>query len=379
MNTGPLQGINVIDLSRLAPGPYATMLLADLGADVTVVLGGRAGIPALALRRGKREIVLDLKSEAGRAALHELVKTADVVVEGFRPGAAARAGAGYEELAAINPGLIYCSVTGYGQSGPLAQAPGHDINYLAIGGLLGAMETPLTPPIPPFNVVGDFAGGGLLAAFGITAALVERQRSGKGQAVDVSMVDGVISMMAMVNREFDTPVIPKGRPGLMTGAAPFYRCYLCRDGRYVAVGAVEDRFFADLWKGLGLPEPVPAHMEPAEWPQMSERFATIFATRDRDQWGTAFEGTQACVTPVLDPHEATHHEHNCARESFGADGNTAAVPRFSRTPGRAGDPAKADTTEEVLREAGLDEDLIARVLDSGSGARPDGLVTWPPY
>jgi alpha-methylacyl-CoA racemase len=379
MNAGPLHGIKVIDLSRLAPGPYATMLLADLGADVTVVLGGRAGIPALALRRGKREIVLDLKSDAGRTALHELVKTADVIVEGFRPGAAARAGAGYEELAAINPSLVYCSVTGYGQRGPLAQAPGHDINYLAIGGLLGALETPLTAPIPPFNVVGDFAGGGLLAAFGILAALVERQRSGQGQQVDVSMVDGVISMMAMVNREFDTAVIPKGKPGLMDGAAPFYRCYLCKDGRYVAVGAVEDRFFADLWKGLGLPEPVPAHMEPDQWPQMSERFAAVFASRDRDDWGTAFAGTQACVTPVLDPHEAVWHEHNRARASFEADGSPAPVPRFSRTPGLTGKSAEHDSTEEVLREAGLNEDLIASVLNAGAGARPDGLTTWPPY
>jgi alpha-methylacyl-CoA racemase len=379
MKTGPLQGIRVVDLSRLAPGPYATMLLADLGADVIVVLGGRAGIPALALRRGKREIVLDLKSDAGRTALHELVKTADVVVEGFRPGAAARAGAGYEELAAINPGLVYCSVTGYGQSGPLAQVPGHDINYLAIGGLLGALETPHTAPIPPFNVVGDFAGGGLLAAFGITAALVERQRSGLGQMVDVSMVDGVISMMAMVNREFDTPVIPKGRPGLMDGAAPFYRCYRCRDGRYVAVGAVEDRFFADLWLGLGLAEPVPPHMEPAEWPQMSEKFAAIFASRGRDEWSAAFEGSQACVTPVLDPREATRHEHNKSREAFEANGKSAAVPRFSRTPGRAGERAEANVTETVLREAGLDEELITRVLEGGAGARPDGLTTWPPY
>ncbi|WP_181782545.1 CaiB/BaiF CoA transferase family protein [Pseudonocardia pini] len=376
---GPLEGITVIDLSRLAPGPYGTMLLADLGADVVTVLGGRAGIPALALRRGKREIVLDLKSEAGRAALHGLVRRADVLVEGFRPGAAERMGAGYEELSALNPGLVYCSVTGYGQDGPLAHAPGHDINYLALAGLLGALESPGRVPVPPFNVVGDFAGGGLLAAFGICAALVERQRSGRGQRIDANMVEGTVSLMAMVLRDFGSPVVPRGEKGLMDGAAPFYRCYRCADDRYVSVGAVEDRFFAALWTGLGLPAPVPPHMDPVTWPAMSTTFEEVFATRTRDEWAEALDGTEACVAPVLDPCEARENAHLRARRAFESDGSPAPVPRFSRTPGVAGEDPAVDTTVDVLEEFGVPADVIAAAVAAGSGAAPDGLVTWPPY
>lgn len=355
------------------------MLLADLGADVIVVLGGRAGIPALALRRGKREIVLDLKSEYGRAALHELVRKADVLIEGFRPGAAERMGAGYEELAAINRRLVYCSVTGYGQDGPLAQAPGHDINYLAVAGLLGGLESPGKCPVPPFNVVGDFAGGGMLAAFGICAALVERQSSGQGQKIDVSMVDGTISLMAMVMRDFGTPLIPRHAEGLMDGAAPFYRCYRCSDDRYVAVGAVEDRFFAALWAGLGMSGPVPQHMDPKAWPQMSEQFEARFASKGRDEWARVFAGTEACVAPVLDPDEARTNAHLVARRAFEPDGSPAPVPRFSRTAGVAGDDPSHDATVEVLTEFGAEPDLVARVVAAGPGATPDGLVTWPPY
>jgi alpha-methylacyl-CoA racemase len=355
------------------------MLLADAGADVTVVLGGRAGIPAVALRRGKREIVLDLKSEAGQAVLHELVKTADVVLEGFRPGVAGRMGASYEQLLAINPRIIYCSVTGYGQYGPLAQAPGHDINYLAIAGLLGALETSDAAPKPPFNVVGDFAAGGLLAAFGIAAALVERERSGKGQAIDVSMVDGAISLAAMVNREFGTPVNPRRAEGLMDGAAPFYRCYKCRDGRYIAVGAAEDRFFINLWEALDLGTPVPPHMEPSRWPEMKELFEAKFLTRTRDEWVEVFERVETCVTPVLDPEEARTHPHNAARGAFLPEGSPAPVPRFSRTPGLAGVDQTEDLTQKVLAEAGIDQALIDTAIAVGSGATPDGMVKWPPY
>jgi alpha-methylacyl-CoA racemase len=376
---GPFNGIKVLDLSRLAPGPYATMLLADLGAEVVSVLGGRAGAPAQAVRRGKREIVLDLKSEPGQRVLTAMVKAVDVIVEGFRPGAARRVSASYEELSAINPRIVYCSVTGYGQDGPLAQSAGHDINYLAISGLLGGMETPRDWPRPPFNIVGDFAGGGLLAAFGIAAALVERDRSGQGQAIDVSMVDGVISLMAMINRDYGTAVLPVGEEGLTTGASPFYRCYQCGDGRYVAVGAAEDRFFANLWTGLGMELPVPIHLDPTAWTELSARIAARFLTRSRDEWARVFEGTDSCVTPVLNPHEAREHPHNIARGAFEADGASAPVPRFSRTPGVAGRDGGCDQTATVLREYGLDEALIAEVVHAGSGAAPDGLVKWPPY
>jgi alpha-methylacyl-CoA racemase len=344
-----------------------------------VVLGGRAGTPAPSLRRGKREIVLDLKSGPGRAALHALVRTADVVLEGFRPGAAARSGAGYDELSAVNPRLVYCSVTGYGQDGPWAQSAGHDINYLALGGLLGAMQTPTDPPRPPFNLVGDLAGGGMLAAVGILAALVERNRSGRGQAVDVAMVDGVVSLMAMVTHDWGSAMIPGGEPGLMDGGAPFYRCYRCADGRYLAVGAVEDRFFAAFWTGLGLPLPVPAHMDRRCWPEMTADIAAVLRTRTRDAWTEVFAGSDACVSPVLDPGEAPAHAYHVHRGSFGADGSPAVIPRFSRTPGRARPAPQSDATAAVLGGAGLSDDEIGEVLAAGSGARPDGLVKWPPF
>lgn len=378
-NSGPLAGVKVIDLSRLVPGPYASMLLADLGAEVVVVLGGRAGAPNVLLRRGKREVTLDLKSEAGRAALHEMVRTADVVLEGFRPGVAERMGAGYAELSALNPRLIYCSLTGYGSDGPLAQSAGHDINYLALAGVLGAMGTSSGAPRPPFNILADLAGGGLLAAFGIAAALVERNRSGKGQAIDVSMVEGVNSLAVMVHRDFGARHMPRGGDGMLDGGAPFYRCYETRDGRHIAVGAVEDRFFATLWHALGLADPVPPHMEPQRWPELTDRLATTFATRTRDEWAAVFAEVEACVTPVLDPEEARQHPLSMAREMFSEQGAPAPVPRFSRTPGHAAPDPAGDESAQVLRDYGVDEALIERAVAAGSGAASDGLAVWPPY
>ena len=376
---GPLKGIKVIDLSRLVPGPYASMLLADLGADVVVVLGGRAGAPNPSLRRGKREITLDLKSDAGKEALHELVRGADVVLEGFRPGVADRIGAGYEELSALNPRLIYCSLTGYGSDGPMSRDAGHDINYLAVSGVLGAMGTSSGPPRPPFNLLADLAGGGLLAAFGITAALVERDRSGLGQSIDVSMVEGVNSLATMVHRDFGARHVPRGGDGFMDGGAPYYRCYETSDGRHVAVGSVERRFFENLWSTLELDGDAPDQMDPSTWPAMTNAIAAVFRTRTRDDWTKRFADTEACVTPVLDPGEARQLTQSIARNAFAPDGSPAPVPRFSRTPGRAeGDPA-GDESVDVLREAGLEAGLIERATAAGSGAASDGLSQWPPY
>ncbi|MBY6706439.1 CoA transferase [Rhodococcus sp. BP-241] len=378
--TGPLAGIRVIDLSRLVPGPYASMLLADLGADVVTVLGGRAGVPNPSLRRGKREVVLDLKSDSGRAALHELVRTADVLLEGFRPGVADRMGAGYEELAAINPGLIYCSVTGYGSTGPLAQAAGHDINYLALSGVLGAMGTSTGAPRPPFNTLADLAGGGLVAAFGIAAALVERSTSGVGQMIDVGMVEGVNSLAAMVHRDYGMRHVPRGGDGLMDGGAPYYRCYETKDGKFMAVGAIEDRFFHNLWSGLELEGPAPEHMDPIHWPPLTEKFTDVFATRTRDEWASIFDTVDACVTPVLDPEEARAHPQNVFREAFDEVGSPAPIPRFSRTPSRASSarPDHSDTAT-VLRDCGVDDAIVERAVSAGAGALSDGLAEWPPY
>ena len=369
---GPLTGTRIIDLSRLAPGPYASVLLADLGAEVIAVTGGRAGQVPADLSRGKRFVHLNLKEPASRVALHRLVATADVVMESFRPGVADRLGAGYDELSAVNPRLVYCSVTGYEPGGPDAHKAGHDINYLAVTGLLGAVGPADGAPLPPLNLVADMAGGGMLAAFGICAALVERERSGRGQRVDAAMTDGVLSMTQMWLNAWRTPLLPERGLGFTTGAAPFYRCYRCADGRYVAVGAVEDGFFRALWDGLGLPAPYPGQrFDPATWPELARVIGARFAVAPRDEWTTRFAGVDACVSPVLDPAEV-----------LVAGGRPGPVPRFSRTPGvRSPDecPAEgpADATAELLAEAGLSEQELLAVAED---ARRDGAfgLKWPP-
>jgi len=363
---GPLTGIRVIDLSRLAPGPYGSTLLADLGAEVIAITGGRAGQVPADFSRGKRFVHLNLKQPASRAALHKLVVTADVLLEGFRPGVADRMGSGYEELSAINPGLIYCSVTGYAPGGQQQLDAGHDINYLAVTGLLGTMGPADGPPVPPLNLVADFAGGGLLAAFGICAALVERQRSGRGQRIDAAMTDGVLSMMEMWLNAWRTPLLPERGRGFTTGAAPFYRCYECAGGGYVAVGAVEDGFFRNLWDGLGLPQPYPEQrFDPAGWPELARVIGDRFATATRDEWAARFAGKDACVTPVLDPDEVEVSQ-------------LGPVPRFSRTPGeRAPDVGPPDATAEVLAAAGLTEDEVKAIAAEAGVDSPFG-IKWPP-
>ncbi len=256
----PLTGVRVIDMSRNAPGPYCTMLLADLGAEVIVVGGGRAGPPVSSFARGKRFITLDLKAEEGRRALGRLVETADVFVESFRPGVAERLGAGYDALSASNPGLVYCSLTGYGQSGPLAQEAGHDLNYLALSGILGAIGPDDRPPTAPLNLMADFAGGSFVATIGILAALFERVSSGKGQHIDAAMIDGCMSLMTMHYAVWNSKAMPSRGRGLLAGSAPYYRCYRTSDGRYVSVGALEPQFFAALWADLG-EGPAPDQMD----------------------------------------------------------------------------------------------------------------------
>jgi alpha-methylacyl-CoA racemase len=370
---GPLQGIRVLDLTRLAPGPYCTMLLADLGADVVVVGGGRAGLPLPDFSRGKRMISLDLKKPEGRSALQRLVKTADVLIEGFRPGVAARLGAGYEELAGINPQLIYCSLTGYGQSGPMAMQAGHDINYLAISGVLGALGPSGQPPLPPLNIVADFAAGSICAAFAITTALYERERSAKGQFVDVAMIDGCISMMAMYFPIWRTPLMEGPGNGIVSGTAPFYRCYECSDKRYVAFGALERAFFEVLWKKLYV-EPPPDHMNTDEWPDIEAKLTETFKTRTRDQWALEFSGTDACLTPVLAPDEIWSNEQIAARFP-GANGRSVPpMPNLSRTPSRQGSPDLGDLTTDVLKEAGFTDAEIEAASDKSEVL---GL-SWPP-
>ena len=373
---GPIEGVRVLDLTRLAPGPYCTMLLADLGADVVVVGGGRSGLPIPSFSRGKRFISLDMKDAAGQAAFRHLAKDADVVVEGFRPGVAARLGAGYEELSALNRRLIYCSLTGYGQEGPLAQEAGHDINYLALAGVLGAIGLADGPPVAPLNLLADFAGGSLLAAFGIVAALFERERSGRGQCIDSTMIDGCMSMMSMHFADWGSSVLSSRGKGLLTGNAPYYRTYECADGKYVSVGALEDAFFRALWTTLGFAEPLPDHMNEALWPEMERLFGETFLTKTRDQWAETFHGVDACVAPVLAPDEVAAHPHTQARHGGFAKGGVPAAPLFSRTPARAHETGPADETEAVLIEAGMNEADVKAATKNAAGAIKG--LSWPP-
>lgn len=369
---GPLDGVRIVDMSRLAPGPYATMLLSDLGAEVVVVGGGRAGLPLDVVSRGKSFVSLDLKSDAGCRALHRLVAEADVFVESFRPGVAARLGAGYDDLRAVRPDLIYCSLTGYGQSGPMSSEAGHDINYLAITGMLGSMAPQGGPPTIPLNLVADFAGGSLFAALSICAALHERQKSGRGQHLDVAMIDGVRSMMAMQYDMWGTSACPRRGAGMMNGAAPFYRCYECADGRYVAVGALESQFFAALWRTLGLGDP-PAQYPRTEWPGIERTLAREFATRPRDEWAEIFRGTHACVSPVLDPDEVDADPHMLHRHGRWPEG-VPPVPVLSRTPSIAGPNDRTDRTAQVLAGLGMTAKDIAAAHDT---TKPAGLTAWP--
>lgn len=371
----PLSGVRVIDMSRLAPGPYCTMLLADLGAEVIVIGGGRAGLPVSSFSRGKRFIALDLKADEGKRALARLVETADVFVESFRPGVAQRLGAGYEALSARNPGLVYCSLTGYGQSGPLAQEAGHDINYLALTGILGAIGPSDRPPTAPLNLMADFAGGSLVATIGILAALFERTSSGKGQHVDAAMIDGCMSLMAMHYSVWNTKVMPERGRGWLAGSAPYYRCYRTSDDRYVSVGALEPQFFAALWADMANGTP-PDQMDMRQWPLIEQTFEKAFASRTRDQWAEHFKGREACVFPVLEPSEVWEHEH--IRNRFPAASAQAIppIPGFSRTPLVAPATDTSDHSEEVLASIGLAADEIERASPQKERARQDG-DGWP--
>ncbi|MGW6330817.1 CaiB/BaiF CoA transferase family protein [Nocardia rhamnosiphila] len=373
--TGPLAGVRVLDMTRLAPGPYASMLLADLGAEVIAIGGGRSGLPVPAVSRGKEFISLDLKTADGRQALRTLVSEADVFMEGFRPRVADRLGAGYAELSALNPGLVYCSVTGYGQSGPMAQRAGHDINYLAIGGALGTFGPSDQPPVPPLNLVADFAGGGLLSAFGIVAALYDRNRTGKGRYIDSAMVDGVLSMMGMNFVDWQTPTLPGRGRGVLVGSMPFYRCYCCSDGRYVAVGALEVAFFERLWTTLDLGV-VPDHFDRSTWDLIEKSLTAAFEKKTMAEWTAVFADVDACVTPVLEPHELSTFDQIVARDPEFSLDSVPVVPVFSDGPKRRVTDTRVKT-EEVLRRAGLPEDSAHRAAAGGTPPMVTGL-SWPP-
>lgn len=330
--TGPLHGLRVVQLAGLGPVPHAARILADLGAEIIRV--ERPGSPPHESDPDPAGVLveLDLRTDSGRADLIDRIATADVLVEGFRPGVTERLGLGPAECLARNPRLIYARITGWGQDGPLAHRAGHDINYLALSGLLHAIGTDDGGPVPPLNLVADFGGGSMFALVGILAALWQRERSGSGQVVDAAMVDGVAVLGRMIHRlHRDGRWHDRREANLIDGGAPFYRTFRCRDGAYVAVGALEPQFYRALLDGLGLDaNDLPDREDPANWPALHAGLAATFATRTRDDWAAVFAGTDACVTPVLTLGEAPQDDHLRARHTFDADGRPSPAPRFSR-------------------------------------------------
>jgi len=342
MGTGPLAGLRVLELAGIGPGPHAAMILADLGADVVRVdrpvpgLDPTGGSPDQLLR-GRRSIALNLKDADDKARLLRLVERADVLLEGYRPGVTERLGIGPDDLAAVNPRLVYARMTGWGQDGPWAQTAGHDINYISVTGALHAIGRAGERPVPPLNYVGDFGGGSMLILVGILSALWERERSGRGQVVDAAMVDGA-SLLSQMFWSFRGVGVWSDERGvnLLDGGAPWYDTYECADGRYVAVGALEPQFFAALLHGLAIDAAdLPGRDDPANWPAIRKRFTEVFAAKTRDEWAAVFDGTDACVTPVLAFGEASAHPHLAARNTViepGGVPQAAPAPRFSRTP-----------------------------------------------
>ena len=371
---GPLSQIRVIEMEGLGPCPFAGMMLADLGAEVIRV--GRSKPPVLqtaidVFDRGKQSVVLDLKGPASKKALLKLVEGTDVLLEGFRPGVMERLGIGPETCLEINPRLVYGRMTGWGQEGPLSQRAGHDINYISIAGALHCIGRKGQKPTVPLNLVADFGGGGLLLAFGVLAALLERQHSGKGDVVDAAMVDGAGTLMASIFAALQAGFFSEKRgENILDGGAPFYDTYETKDGKFVSVGALEPQFYQILIEKLGLQSSAPppfAHMQATHWEALRPQIEEIFLTRTRDEWCEVFDETDACVAPILSPTEAFEHPHNLARKSFvdvGGSRQPRPAPRFARTDPPTPNPPHelgADT-ESVLKGSGLSEEDVAAVL-----------------
>lgn len=387
---GPLAGLRVVEFAAIGPVPMAATLLADLGAEVLRVDRPRASGLGLPLppahdvhARSRRSVVLDLKQPAGVQAALALLDRAEVLLEGLRPGVMDKLGLGPDVVLARRPTLVYGRMTGWGQHGPLAQAAGHDLNYLALAGALHAIGPAGGPPLPPLNLVADYGGGALFLAFGVMAALWERQRSGRGQVVDAAMVDGVAALMGLVH---GLSAAGQWRPergtNLLDGGAPFYACYECADGRWLSVAALEPRFFARLAQALDLPPALAAARDdPATWPALRAAMAAALRTRDRDAWCALLEGQEACVAPVLSLDEAPAHPHAQARQAYVPVGGMlqpAPAPRFARTPAARPRPAPHEGahTCEALAEAGLSADAIGALLAQGAAvqAAPQGAA-----
>ncbi len=375
---GPLSGIKIVELAGIGPSPYACMLLADAGAQIIRLdrpgHGAQPTDPWYDLMvRSRPSVGVDLKHPEGKALALELIASADAVIEGYRPGVAERLGLGPEDAMAVNEALVYGRMTGWGQDGPLGPRAGHDINYIAISGALWPIGRAGERPVPPLNLVGDFGGGGMLLAFGMCAALLEAKVSGKGQVVDAAMVDGAASLMTMTFGFASAGMWkPERGTNILDTGAHFYEVYETSDAKYMAVGAIERKFYAELLDGLGLdPAELPDQMDQGHWGEMKERFAAIFATKTRDEWTTIFEDRDACTTPVLAPHEAHLHRHNAARGTFVEVGEViqpGPAPRFSKTPSAVTSQAAPPGahTDAGLGAWGLDAARIAQLRAAGA-------------
>jgi alpha-methylacyl-CoA racemase len=378
---GPLHGLRVLEFEAIGPAPFGAMMLADMGADVLLVdraVDARLGFGRERwfdiMFRGRRSVTLDLKSANGVEAALRLAERADVVVEGLRPGVMERLGLGPAIMRARNPRLVYARMTGWGQSGPMADRAGHDIDYIALSGALHAIGRPDSPPVPPLNLVGDFGGGGMLLAFGIACAVIEARASGQGQVVDAAMVDGASLLSTMM-----IGMLAAGRwneargSNTLDGAAPWYDTYRTRDGQFVAFGAIEPKFYGDMLKGLGLADAgLPEQHDRASWPALRHAFSTAVASKTRDEWCAVFEKLDACFAPVLTFSEARRHPHARARDAFvdvGGIEQPAPAPRFDRTPGTATEPPpeRGARGRAALADWGFDTDQIEALRKLGLG------------
>jgi alpha-methylacyl-CoA racemase len=372
---GPLNGVRIIELGGIGPGPFAGMLLSDMGAEVVRIdraeaAGRRTGTDAVT-GRGRRSMAVDLKNPEGVECVLRMVERADALIEPFRPGVMERLGLGPDVCLTRNPGLVYGRMTGWGQDGPLAQVAGHDINYIALAGALAHFARKDGQPTPPLNLVGDYGGGGMLLAFGVVCGILESRTSGQGQVIDAAMVDGAALLMAAI-WGFRNSGLWLEEPGvnlLDTGAA-FYDTYETADDKYISLGAIEPQFFAEFLERVGLdPSEFPNRNDRDAWPAMHERFAAIFASKTREEWCELLEGTDVCFAPVLPMSEAMKHPHVAARNTIVEDHGSpqpAPAPRFSRTPGVIRGPARlaGDDTDETLGDWGFSKDEIAALHET---------------
>jgi alpha-methylacyl-CoA racemase len=370
---GPLHGIRIVEFAGIGPGPFAAMLLSDLGAEIIRIdrKGGRSPVKAEIYMRGRNAVALDMKHpEAVETALR-LIDKADALLEGFRPGVMERLGVGPDVCLKRNPKLVYGRMTGWGQTGPLAMAAGHDMNYIAISGALHAIGTKGAKPVPPLNLVGDFGGGALYLALGVVCGIVEAQKSGKGQVVDAAMTDGAASLMTMFYGMTAMGIWKDERgSNMLDGGAHFYDTYETRDGKYVSIGSIEPQFYKELMEKTGIDDPAfAAQMDRSAWPTLKEKLAAKIRTKTRDEWDAIMSGSDVCYAPVLSLAEAPKHPHNVARKTFvELDGvvQPAPAPRFSRTAPEVQGPPRAADNVASLEAWGFSADEVAKLKAAGA-------------